>query len=339
MKKQFWALLLAVSVGLLSFAPAQNSQSTLFDAKKSQQELQIMKGILSTTLGFVASELRSREAGTSKQGDVHLGRVYERSWGASGIGAYYLYGQGATFIIPISSLGLMISRSSHAFARLQDLDHVDFDVDAVVEGELAEANAELEAVSLGMEAEREDVSDLAAQLAEQATAVAEYRVQVATATARPTAKGTARGTGQAVAPPPPPAPPAPPAVVATPKPPKPPANAEEMRKKLAEAQEKVKKRREEMEVRRQKLLQSLSEVKVFLIEALANHGDSLTTVRPNEYINIIFTTDEGFPIYHEESSSQSVRQVVSVQKSWITDYKAGRVTMEAFKQKALQYNT
>ena len=112
-----------------------------------------------------------------------------------------------------------------------------------------------------------------------------------------------------------------------------------MRKKLAEVQERVKNRREAMEGRRQKLLQSLSEVKVFLIEALANHGDSLTTIKPNEYINIIFTTDEGPPMLHEEGSGRSVRQVVSIQKSWITDYKAGRLTMEAFRQKALQYST
>jgi hypothetical protein len=336
MKKKFWALLLVISVGLLSFGSAQTNQSTLFDAKKSQQELQIMKGILSTTLGFVASELRNREAGSSKADGNHLERVYEGAWGGHGIGAYYLYGQGATFVIPISSLRLSFSRSMRGVARLEDLDHMDFDVEPVAAaGGFAEAEAALEAASLAMEEEREDMSDLAAQVAEQAAAVAQYHVQAAAGTA----ERAVPGTGQVVTPPPPPAPPAPPAVAKAPKPPKPPANAEEVRKRLFEAQEKVKQRREEMEARRQKLLQSLSEVKVFLIEALANHGDSLTTVKPNEYINIIFTTDEGFPMYSEGSSSRSVRQVVTVQKSWITDYKAGRLTMEAFRQKALQYNT
>src|SRR5512143_4000654 len=125
MKKQSWALLLAMSIGLLSFGSPQTSQSSLFDAKKSQQELQIMKGILSTTLGCVASEIRNREAGSSKQEHAILGRMYEESWGGPGIGAYYLYGQGATFIIPISSLRLS-ARAFRNFARLEDLDHFEF---------------------------------------------------------------------------------------------------------------------------------------------------------------------------------------------------------------------
>ena len=111
-----------------------------------------------------------------------------------------------------------------------------------------------------------------------------------------------------------------------------------MRRRLADAQEKVKKRREEFEAQRQKLLQSLSEIKVYLIEALANHGDSLTFLKPNEYINIILTTDEGFPIFPDEGESRALREVVSVQKSVVSDYKGGRLNLDAFKQKVLQYS-
>jgi hypothetical protein len=111
-----------------------------------------------------------------------------------------------------------------------------------------------------------------------------------------------------------------------------------MRKRLADAQEKVKRRRADLETRRQKLLQSLSEIKVYLIEALANHGDSLTFLKPNEYINIILTTDEGFPVFSDGGESRALREVISVQKTAVSDYKAGRVTLDAFKQKVLQYS-
>ena len=110
-----------------------------------------------------------------------------------------------------------------------------------------------------------------------------------------------------------------------------------MRKRLAEAQDKVKRRREESEQERQKLMEAVAQAKVYLIEALANHGDSLTTVKPNEYVNLVLTTDDVNVLFGGTEEPASHRQIISVQKSVITDYKAGRLTLEAFKQKVLQY--
>ena len=112
---------------------------------------------------------------------------------------------------------------------------------------------------------------------------------------------------------------------------------EEMRKKLEEAQKKITATRKEMEERRKKLLESLTQASGYLVEALANHGDSLTHVRPNEYINIIITTDNDYMVFAQSTEARSQREVLSVQKSNITDYKAGRITLDAFKQKVLQY--
>ncbi len=105
---------------------------------------------------------------------------------------------------------------------------------------------------------------------------------------------------------------------------------ERIRKELEKAREKVKKMREETEATRQKFLQSLSDVKVHLIEALANYGDSLTTVKPDECINLVLVTD-GFDDQRTRSD------IISARKSWITDYKAGRLNLDSFKLKVIQY--
>ena len=49
----------------------------------------------------------------------------------------------------------------------------------------------------------------------------------------------------------------------------------------------IKKSREEAAANQEKFLESLKEIRVHLIEALANYGDSLTQVKPGEYINLI----------------------------------------------------
>jgi len=157
-----------------------------------------------------------------------------------------------------------------------------------------------------------------------------------------TGQGVGTGAGQGVgtgvvapaAPAPPPAPAAPPPTSQ--------AKTEEVRKKLADAQEQVKKRREEAEKQDQKLQELVIQLKGYLIEALASYGDSLTAVKPNEYINLVITTDSdgyGFLIGSTDPvESRPRKEIISVQKSVITDYKAGRITLDGFKQKVLQYN-
>ena len=48
----------------------------------------------------------------------------------------------------------------------------------------------------------------------------------------------------------------------------------------------MKQRGAEEEARQAKFRESLSQLKVFLMEAMANHGDSLTVVKPGEYVNL-----------------------------------------------------
>ena len=146
----------------------------------------------------------------------------------------------------------------------------------------------------------------------------------------------------------PPVPPAPAVSPASPAPPRPEqskdvpetvtAREKQLRKKLAELQDRVKQRGEEEEARQAKFRESLSQLKVFLMEAMANHGDSLTVVKPSEYVNLVIV-DEGTRWFGfaDDSGDRAQREILSVQKSAITDYKTGKLSLEAFKQKVLNY--
>jgi hypothetical protein len=332
MKHPFASASLALLLGLQPFALPQAPQAArqeLFDIKKSGRDLEVMKGIIKTTLGFVSEEIRGpRSAG-------QYGRIGE-FYGPSSINAYYLVGQGAVFTIPASNL-------SNSYALLGE------------DGELVFA-----ALS------EEKLSQQAKVLAEQS---AELQYQAARMAGEVSAAAMAGGkviqTPVIVATPPPPPPPPPlPGSSAAPSPAPAPAiastaprartsgevggvaggvgygvgssgtarvpNEEKMRQKVVDVQERMKKQQESQEQRRVKFQESLVKFKSALLEALGNHGDSLSQVKPNEYITIIISEDGRL-------LPQSL--VLSVQKSVISDYKAGRISPEAFRAKVLDYST
>src|SRR5262245_41393640 len=125
-------LLLMINMGLLSWGAAQGTRADLFDVKKSQQELEVMKGILTTTLNFFLKE--SRRASTQKrekdEDQPYKDFTFQGPWGGSRVSAFYLYGQGATFIIPVSAL-----RYAKAPAK----------VIGALDGEVLKLDAELDA--------------------------------------------------------------------------------------------------------------------------------------------------------------------------------------------------
>jgi hypothetical protein len=299
MKKYTTTILILLCLG--SFSWAQGAKTTLFDAVKSQQELEIMRQILGTTLSFVAQNLQTKQQASTRSINTPFGSYTVRDpYRYSSMNAFYLYGQGAVFVIPTSNL---------RFSSLGGFMNYSSGVSA---GDLQRASEEIAARSqeLAMRAQR--VESRSSGVGGTATAPPASPAQAATAKT-----------------PAPPAPPAPPAV-----------NQEELRKQVAEVQDRVKKSQADIKASREKFLASLGEIKSFLIEALANHGDSLTTVKPNEYITVVIMLDdfgESALLALDESGPSAHHEVISVQKSWITDYKAGRLTLDAFKQKALQY--
>jgi len=109
----------------------------------------------------------------------------------------------------------------------------------------------------------------------------------------------------------------------------------ELDKRLVQRQADVKARIERMQARTDTL-------KKHLVEALANHGDSMTIVGEDEYLNLILEPDSSpglmaGVVFGVRNSAAVRSETLTVRKSWITDYKAGRLTMAEFKQKVLRY--
>src|SRR5262245_51074351 len=300
----FLTIAVTCIVVLMFLGSFQGAQVQPFDLKKCQQELEIMKGILRTTLGFASEELTSslkNDKIETKNFAKHF--VYGRS-GDFNIGAFYLAGQGAVFTIPTSNVRDMMR------------------------GKMAFALAAPGMKDMGWNGEW--VEQLEKQINELTTQL--------------------QGSYLEAFGPMPPAPPSPPAPAVSPDSPVPTPNAapsqgspdaattreKQLRKKLADLQDRVKQRGAEEEARQAKFRERISQLKVFLMEAMANHGDSLTVVKPGEYVNLVIV-DEGNRWFGDDSGDRVQREILSVQKSVITDYKAGKLSMDAFKQKVLNY--
>jgi len=297
MKKHLAGFLIIACLG--SFSWAQGNKTDLFDTTKSAQEMEIMKGILGTTLTFVAQNLQRQEAAKSSAKTVSTpyGTVNTTfSWRSTNMNAFYLYGQGAVFVMPASSFrgaGWNLS-SRYDFAGAEYFTQAKLAETAALEKGIAAAAAE----------------------AARQGAAAGVLAAAAPAPAQAAKPATA---------------PAPAAPVQL--------KEEELRKRVAEAQERVRKSRADMEANNAKFLAVLDQIKVYLIEAIANHGDSLTTVKPNEYITLVILTDDlESSVFRGELVTRNNQQIISVQKSLITDYKAGRLSLDALKQKVLQYS-
>lgn len=322
MKKTLSSLTIIFCLGALAWA--QGTKTELFDVKKSQQELEIMKGILATTISFVAQNL---QAPTTKEAAPPSGqatastssRVVTTPFGSlsasfrlssSSINAFYLYGQGAVFVVPASNLRFGNYGSAYEVTRSEDASL-----------QVVEARALLQA---------------------REKALAKASQGVGSGVGQGTGSGSGQGViGGVVGGAPPPQPVQPPKVQAAPLTPIAPAqkalSQEEIQKKLEQLQEQAKKSREDQEQQRARLTEALGKIKTFLIEALANYGDSLTTIKPNEYVTLVIMTDDGGALFGSDRASSHC-ELISAQKSWITDYKAGKLSLDAFKQKVLQYS-
>ncbi|MBZ5495049.1 MAG: OmpH family outer membrane protein [Acidobacteriia bacterium] len=303
MKKYSASFLILACLGTLSWAQGNKE---LFDTQKSAQELEIMKGILSTTLGYVAqaSPDQGVTATASGRGRVSVNPQLGYSFYPR-ISAFYLYGQGAVFVVPSSSL--RVTGSSGFWGALgsglgsgtgSGIMSSPFPPTPALAPTPKPATVPAlpqppppPIAQSGEQAYKQAMDAYAAQVKALEQRLKEVEAQYAKSMETMKAAELTRQAS------------------------------------LAQFQQQVEKDRKELEARRSKVIEDIGKMKASLIETLANYGDSLTTVKPSEYVSIVITID-GYEGTH----------VVSVQKSWITDYKAGRLTMDAFKQKALQYN-
>ncbi len=266
---------------------AQVGEPVRVDSQLARQELEVLEGVLAATARFAGEE----------------------SSGA-GIQSYYLYRQGAVFVIPVrvSSVAWMGD-----FQRLERL---------------------LERASSGPVYNEELLRSM-------------YRRLENLDRARATVEGElpAPEPLSALAPPPatppvppqaPPAPPAPempeaPAVVAGS-----PEYTQALEARMRAFEQNLQERKAEAETakkERQARLQGLQEK---LIEALARHADALTILGDDEYVTIILA--EGLPFGMGAWRTESpTSRVLTVRKRSVLDYAAGRLSLEQFKQQVFVY--
>lgn len=239
---------IATSLVVFTAAAVGAAAQSLFDARKAEKELEVMEGILQTTLKFVTQEASDDEAvlafGAATGNFLRLG--------GSSVDSYYLYDQGAVFVVDLPGIRFARGGDAKVYSAI--------------------------------------LSD-----------------------ARSTGTGQVTRSSTAIS-----------------------------RERLMELQEKVKQQQEEYKKEAEEHRQRLDEVKEFLVEALANHGDSLTILKDDEYINLVLNSPSDGWLLSSNSRNRIYggsrrAEYISVQKSWISDYKAGRLTLDQFKQKALSY--
>lgn len=286
-------MVILIILSLGLFCWAQAEKSPM-GVKKSQAELILMKEILGTTVNLVTQNAQ-RDA---------------KRWNSNNITAYYLTDQGAVFMIP--TVGAL---PYHPLIN----DDIWETSQRMLQSQTAEAIVREENMRRFEESMRQFEKSMR-QFEEN-----KLSFEASEAASKTTGKDTLN---------PSPAPPAPPVPPVPPTPPAPPQiNREDLQKSVEKLQAELKKSREEAEEIRKKSLKSLAEIKKHLIEAVANYGDSMTTVRADEYINLVF-----FPDSFGLLNPGTHYEVLSVQKSWITDYKRGNLSLDDFRQKVLQYS-
>jgi hypothetical protein len=262
-----------------------------FDIKKSREEGEILRGILFTKFSYL-----SQKPVLSSNGYL------------PDISSFYLPGEGMVFVISLYGIPTFY-RSSFPTTSSNS--------PSELSKELASLNRELVART-------RELMRVSEQLSVKTSAQTMQKSGISSSVGSGTGSGAGGGSNKATA--------IPPEASA------PPALSDKfsiesksnLEKSIEELKEKIKSTNREIDNMRSQNLSNLSEeLRPILVETLANYGDSLTTVKPDEYINFVLGT---------EATSQKTRFIISVSKTWVIDYKAGRLTLDAFKQKVIQYN-
>ncbi len=313
-----------IFVGLFVLVPVAFAGSSLAQSSNPSQpaisrDIEVMKGIISTTLSYENGDRRSRGP-------------YVVGWEASGVEGFYLRGQGAVFTIRVPQTPeLDLPRLEGVETRLTRLER----------GESRELmRAQLQLLQAQVE-----------QFEDQRRAIEEHRAEMEALA--PSDVDLAFDIPPAPEPPEPPAPAvAPvPAVAPTPaSPPAPPAPAgargsrsqpeltdrdvtervAEMQKRLQEVKEKQAQARAEAEERRQSL-------ETALIDVFARHGDSMPEVGVNEHINFVLIGSNEPGVFFGNSLDEQTVEILSVKVSDVRELKAGRISRSEFDSRIQKY--
>jgi len=309
MKNRYMAFCLVLVIGVGGWLATSLAQRNApFDVQQTNKELEILEGILSTTLKYAVDD--SSRTRTRRAGVLQFGRSQQ-------IESFYLYGQGAVFMIPNS-------RSAHS-SRPADL---------------------------------AQVRDLIDQVEEKGTTTDTYLRSLERRIKRAERGFVLQGFIEPEyirVPPLPPEPPTAPRAPGT--------GSEELvyaelaqayalsaglrgkevsgedleewiqtnREALQEALQESEQSQAEMEQREQKIQDAI-------VSALAQHGDSLSAIQPDEYVSLIFLSDSrGLDSFVSPRQNRSGARVVSIQVSQLSEFKRGALTLDQLRESLVQY--
>jgi hypothetical protein len=273
------------------------------DSRQGGKELEIMKSVISTSLAMTRKDLRSEEEKGNRN------RRYESFLDADAIEGYYLHGQGVVFTIPYPCLAGNFAGELHELEiSLDVINEMDMgDIDQLVdETAFLESQVELQRHELEMQRH-------------------EFHFNI----------------------PSPPRPPEPPHAPEVPGIEEEQESAEisrsserniatqkEVEKRVARIKTNLRKVREESEEQKENADVERKAIKQELINVVAVHGDSLTQVKENEFINLVLRDRCDRFGWSDEESSQTV---LSIRKSDITAYRSGQLTLEQLKSSFVEY--
>jgi hypothetical protein len=283
------------------------AEGPLFDTTKVRQELEIMQGILNSTMRIA---FREAAAGTVKTETARVWASHEAN-----LSGFYLYGQGAVFRVSMPGHHWMVAPAvlgktfavplppkppkppkaplapppppSNPNAKQSGSAPPAPEIDAVKISREAEKEAQmqLEEARKQLEMTKKDM-----ELAKLLSQEEQLKLQ------------------------------------------------ETITASLAGARDSLKEWQLQGEQSREELAKKIALVKPYLIEALAKHGDSITVVKPQEYITLMISRGgRGWVLVGGEEEEGADMEILSVQKSTILDYKAGRISLEEFKKKVFSY--
>lgn len=321
-------VLISASVGImvLFLAAAVWGVVAPFDSAKMAKEIEVMKSILSTRLSFAADAKEDRRGETD---DEFLRLEMFEAGGRPQVEGFYLFDQGVVFTVGLHGV---THRRSVDLASIEDrLERLQ--TSAVVDPHRLE-------MQLAMIENRLAESEALRAYAD-AIALTELEYDTGAHPSPEVAPGP-----EPTAPPEPPEPPEPPQA---PEPQEPrywraqrspeerEQHLQEVKQRAVEMEQRLKEFQQQQREAEQKVEQYRARVTEELILALANHGDSLTELKADEYINLILIEGEGSWFQLSGGPVGKPSGIFSVKKSDIAQYRLGQITLDQFKTRVLTY--
>jgi len=312
-------VLISASVVIMVMFLAVTAWSAVapFDSAKMAREIEVMKSILSTRLSFADD---AREDRRDETDNVFLRFEMFEAGGRPRVEGFYLFDQGVVFTVGLHGV---THRRSVDLASLEDrLERLQ--TAAVVDPHRLE-------MQLAMIENRLSESEALRAYAE-AMALTEIEYDSGAYPSPDVAPDP-----EPIEPPEPPEPPEPSYWRAQRSPEDREQHLQEVKQRAAEMEQRLKEFQQQQRETEQQVEKYRARVTEELILALANHGDSLTELKADEYINLILVEGEGSFVRLAGEPVGKPSGIFSVKKSDITQFRLGQLTLDQFKSRVLTY--